>query len=187
VLRHGRRHQADTRERPFDLNRSLTYSSDGRKRFAPSGKGVRAGLFCRDDEGSSDPKRDNVSARRTVFMNKCRVIMWGAPLFVGLVVVAFYWIDHQEARTITLANYRRIMVGMTTEEVEAILGRGQEHDPSTKRTYSLAMSNRIYTGKEPLPEKYLVWHRRGGGVIEIGFKEGKVLTTGTNLNHYLYE
>ncbi len=113
--------------------------------------------------------------------------MWGAPLFVGLVVAAIYWMDCKEASTITLANYHRIREGMATEEVEAILGKGQEQDPSTKRTHTISMSNRIFTGKEPMPEKYLVWHRRGGGVIEIGFKEGKVLTTGTNLNHYLYD
>src|SRR5690349_18676927 len=120
-------------------------------------------------------------------MNKCRLIMWGVPLLVGLVVAALYWTDRQEARTINLANYHRIKEGMTAGEVEAILGKGEERDPSAKRTYSIAMSNRIPTGKEPMPERYLVWRRRGGGVIEIGFKEGKVLMTGTNLNHYVYE
>jgi hypothetical protein len=117
-------------------------------------------------------------------MNKSRLIMWGAPLFVGLGVVAFYWIDHQKAKSITLANYHRIMEGMTAQEVEEILGQGEERDPSMKRNYTLAMANRIFSGKEPMPDKYLVWLKRSGGVIEIGFKEGKVLTTGTNLNHY---
>jgi len=33
-------------------------------------------------------------------MNKCRLIMWGAPLFFGLVVAAIYWMDCKEASTI---------------------------------------------------------------------------------------
>jgi hypothetical protein len=120
-------------------------------------------------------------------MNKSRLIMWGVPLFVSLGVVAFYWIDRQEAKRITLANYHRIKEGMTTQEVEEVLGKGQEQDPSMKRTYSISMANRIFSAEGPRPDTYLVWHRRGGGVIELGFKECKVLTIGTNLNHYLYD
>jgi hypothetical protein len=146
-----------------------------------------AGEFLNDRKCGLYSNRDNVGNQRKLFMNKSRLIMWGAPLFVGLGVVAFYWIDHQKARSITLANYHQIMEGMTTQQVEEILGKGEERDPSMKRTYTISLGNRVFSGKEPLPDKYLVWRRRGGGVIELGFKEGKVLTTGTNLNHYLYD
>ena len=110
--------------------------------------------------------------------------MWGGPLLVALGLAAFYRIDRQEAKTVTLANYHRIMEGMTTQEVEAILDRGEERDPSMARTYTIAMANRIASSNDPMPDKYLFWRRRDGAVIEIGFKEGKVLTIGTNLNKY---
>lgn len=112
-------------------------------------------------------------------MLKSRRVTWFVLLSAGLAAVAaltlVVWRDREQAGEVSYRNYERISVGMTREQVEALLGSAGEEVKTIPQFPAYIHPPDVPPGWTGVVwgDTFVRW-QSGDRDIHIGFSEGRV-------------